>query len=226
MQGDPRSADNRAVSAPPLLPLPAAPVERPIIPASAPAAPALSPEHIAALLVARARGRKVGRAVAVARFDGWSIAAFGFLTFLFGIGTPSSMLIGGLMGVIAFVELRAAGELRRLRPDAARTLGLNQIALAGLLVCYAVWRIYLELNGAGDYAEIVAADAQLAEMLKPVESLTRLFTLALNGGIIAFALFAQGGMALYYFSRAKHVRAYIEQTPAWVITVQQAGSYV
>lgn len=185
----------------------------------------MSPEHLAALLVAQARGKKVGRAVAVARFDGWSIATFGFLTFLFGIGSPSSMLIGGLMGVIAFVELRAAGELRRLRPDAARILGLNQIALAGLLVSYAVWRIYLELNGAGDYAEIVASDPQLAEMLKPVESLTRLFTLALNGGIIAFALFAQGGMALYYFTRAKYIRAYVAQTPAWVITVQQTSGY-
>lgn len=189
-------------------------------------APVLTPEHLAALLVARARGKKVSRAVAVARFDGWSVAAFAFLTFLFGIGSPSSMLIGGLMGVIAFVELRAAAELRQMRPDAARTLGLNQMALAVLLVCYAAWRIYLEMNGAGEYAEIVAADVQLAEMLKPVQSLTRLFALALNSGIIAFAVFAQGGMALYYFSRAKHVRAYLQQTPAWVLAVQQAGGQV
>ena len=185
----------------------------------------LSAEHLRELAAAQVRGRKVGRAVAVANFDGWSVATFAFLTFLLGITSPASILLGGLMGVVAFVELRAARSLKRLQPEAARTLGLNQIALGSLLAAYAVWKIYRELTGAGDYAEIAATDAQLAEMLKPVESLTRLFTLAVYGGLVAFAALAQGGMALYYFTREKHVRAYVTQTPPWVITVQQAGSY-
>ena len=208
-------------------PLPAAAPRVPPLPAAAmpSAAPALSPEHLRELVEAQKRGRKIARALAVARFDGWSIATFGFLTFLLGITSPSSVLIGGLMGVIAFIELRSAAALKRLRPEAARTLAINQIALGSLLAAYAAWKIYREVTGAGDYAEIAATDAQLAEMLKPVESLTRLFTLALYGGLIAFAFVAQGGMALYYFTREKYFRAYVEQTPAWVITVQQTGSY-
>ena len=34
---------------------------------------------------------------------------------------------------------------------------------------------------------------------------------------------AQGGTALYYFSREKHIRAYREQTPAWIVEFQQGG---
>lgn len=186
----------------------------------------LTPEHLQQLAAAQARGRKIGRAVGVARFDGWSVATFAFLTVLLGLTSPSSLLLGGLMVLIAFVELRAARSLRRLEPGAARTLGINQIALGSLLVAYATWRIYCELTGAGAYAELAATDVQLAEMLKPVEDLTRLVTLALYGGLISFAILAQGGMALFYFTRARHVRDYVTQTPAWVVTVQQTGSYL
>ena len=208
-----------APGAPPHLAVPAAPTP------AGQATPSLSPEHLRQLSDARLRGRKIGRAIAVARFDGWSIATFAFLTFLFGIGSASSMLMGVVMGVIAFIELRSAASLKRLKPEAARTLAFNQVALASLLIAYAVWRTYCELSGKGEYAEIAASDPQLGEMLKPVEHITRLFTLCLNGGIVAFALFAQGGMAAYYLSRVKHLRDYVEKTPAWVITVQQTGSY-
>ena len=218
-------ADNGSVPThPPPLPQVQAPV---VAPVPAPAhAPTLTPDHLQQLAAARARGRKIGRAVGVARFDGWSVATFAFLTALFGLTSPSSLLLGGLMGLIAFIELRAAGRLRRLEPEAARTLGINQIALGSLLVAYATWRIYCELTGAGAYAEIAATDVQLAEMLKPVEDLTRLVTLALYGGLISFAILAQGAMALYYFTRAGHVRDYVTQTPPWVVTVQQTGSYM
>ena len=60
--------------------------------------------------------------------------------------------------------------------------------------------------------------------LGPVEGLTRLITLAIYGGMIAVAVFAQGGLALYYFTRGKYVRAYVQQTPEWVLAVQKAGS--
>ena len=190
-----------------------------------PAPPALSAEHLHQLSTAQLRGKKIGRAIAVAKFDGWSVATFAFLTAVLGITSPPSLLLGGLMGVIAFIELRSAAALKRLQPEAARTLGLNQIALGCLLAAYAAWKIYRELTGAGDYAEIAASDPQLGEMLKPVEGITRLFTLALYGGLFAFACLAQGGMALFYFSREKYVRAYVKETPQWVITVQQTGSY-
>ena len=217
MNPPPCPTDNKGVSALPTTP-PPLPTPTPV------AAPALSLEHLQQLAAAQARGRRIGRAVAVARFDGWSVATFAFFTLLFGLTSVPGVLLGGLMGVVAFVELRAAAALKRLDPAAAKTLGTNQVALALLLAGYALWRIYGELTGPGQYAEIAATDAQLADMLAPVEDLTRMLSVAVYGGIIAFALFAQGGMALYYFTRGKHVRAYLAETPAWVVTVQRAGS--
>ena len=31
------------------------------------------------------------------------------------------------------------------------------------------------------------------------------------------------GYALFYFTREKHIRAYREQTPAWIVEFQQGG---
>jgi hypothetical protein len=199
----------------------------PLPPAAAqPAVPPLSAEHLFQLEAARKAARRIRRAVAVASGDGWSVAAFAALTFVFGLGSVTSAVMGVGMGVIAFVELRAAGRLRRFDAGAARVLGFNQVALACLLVAYAVWRIYSVLTGPGEYAAYAASDPQLGQMLKPVEDLTRLISLAVYAAVVAVAVFFQGGMALYYFTRAKHVRDYLAQTPAWVIAVQQAGSFV
>jgi hypothetical protein len=61
-------------------------------------------------------------------------------------------------------------------------------------------------------------------MLTPVEGLTRLISYAMNFGLIAVALIAQGSLAAYYFSRVKYIKAYVTQTPAWIVAVQKTGS--
>jgi hypothetical protein len=178
------------------------------------------------LAAARVLGRKLARAVSVALFDGWSIATFAMVTFLLGLMSVPGMLMGAAMGVIAFFELRGAKGLRRLDPAAARSLGFNQVALGSLLIAYAVWGIVRELTGTGEYAQIAASDAQLAEMLKPVEGITRLVSLSMNLGLIAIALIAQGSLAAFYFTRVKYIRAYVTQTPAWIVAVQKTGSLI
>ena len=40
---------------------------------------------------------------------------------------------------------------------------------------------------------------------------------------MAVGVFGQGGLALYYATRAKLVRAYIEETPSWIVDMQRAG---
>ena len=81
-------------------------------------------------------------------------------------------------------------------------------------------------NGTGEYAALAASDPQLGQMLQPVEDLTRSITYAIYAGLIAVAVFAQGGLSLYYFTRGKYVRAYVAQTPEWVLAVQKAGQLV
>ena len=210
-----RGADNGDVTA-----LAQAPIPLPD------AAPPLSAEHLNQLEAARTSARRIRRAVAVAGGDGWTVAAFAALTLLFGFGSTSSAVMAAGMGAVAFVELRAAARLRRFEADAARVLGWNQVALACLLVGYALWRIHDVLTGPSPYAAHAASDPQLGRMLEPVENLTRLISLAVYGAVIAVAVFFQGGMSLYYFTRARHVREYLAQTPAWVIAVQKAGSFV
>jgi hypothetical protein len=210
---------------PPLLP-PAPPLAK-LAPAAGPTAqPPLSAEHLQQLEAARKLGRKIAKAVSVALFDGWAVATFATLTFLLGLMSVPGMLMGAGMGVVAWLELRGARGLRRLDPAAARLLGYNQVGLGSILIVYALWGIIRELTGAGEYAEMAAADPQLADMLKPVENITRMLSLGVNFGLIAVALIAQGSLAAYYFTRIKYIRAYVTQTPPWIVAVQKTGSLI
>ena len=148
---------------------------------------------------------------------------FAALTCLCSLGSVSGVLLGLGMAVVAAVELHSAKRLRRLQPQAARTLGLNQLALAAMLILYALWSIHGELTGEGAYASLKASDAQLAAMLGPIEDLTRMVVLAVYGAVIAVAVLAQGGLAVFYFSRVKHIKAYLTHTPDWILQMQRAG---
>jgi hypothetical protein len=69
------------------------------------------------------------------------------------------------------------------------------------------------------FSEIAQADPDMARTAK---SLTQQVSYGLYGGLILFAILAQGGTALYYFSREKYIRAYLEQTPDWIINMQKS----
>ncbi len=138
---------------------------------------------------------------------------FGGLTLLFGLTDLSSIALGLGMGAVAFVELRGAGRLRRLEAGAARTLGFNQVALG----------IVAQLTGPSPYQAIKSSDAQLAHMLQPIEDLSRMVMIGIYSAVIAIAFFAQGGLAIFYFSRERHVQCYVTQTPAWIVTMQRTG---
>ena len=47
---------------------------------------------------------------------------------------------------------------------------------------------------------------------------------AFYGGVIALSVLFQGGNALYYFTRRRHVEDFIAETPEWVRDVQR-GRY-
>ncbi|HEY2588199.1 MAG TPA: hypothetical protein VGI81_20820 [Tepidisphaeraceae bacterium] len=187
------------------------------------ATPQFSGENLKQLAAARAASRKIRRAVSVASFDGWTIAACGALTIGLGLGDVTSIAIGVVLGAIAFVELRSAAQLKRLKVEATRTLALNQLALATLLIVYAVWRLYVTSRPGALSAELGVNDPDVASMLGSVEDLTHLIMRAVYGGLIAIAVFAQGGLAWYYFTRTKHLKTYLAETPAWIITLQEQG---
>jgi hypothetical protein len=183
----------------------------------------LSPEHIRVLQLAQAEGRPIRRAVSVARFDGWTVATFGGLTALLGLPVIANVLIGLALLAIGAIELRAANRLRRLEPRSLRTLVINQLVLAGLLIAYSLWRIVAIQHGGAAEALGVGDDPQLKGMLGSVDDLTRSISRMVYVTLIAVAIFAQGGLALYYTRRRKVLRAYLAQTPGWVVEMQRAG---
>jgi len=227
------AADNPDVPAPPPLPSPAPPAleNAPPIPYArqigviSGASPQLSAEHLQQLAAARAAMRKISRAMAVARFDGGTIAFGAAITFMFSLGSISGMVIGAALGVIAFIELHSAARLKRLDPGSIRWLGLNQLALCGMLILYSLWSIYSELTGSGITGELKAVDPQLQQMMPGLDALARQMTLLVYGGVIVASLLAQGGMALYYFTRKKYLQTYLSQTPPWIVEMQKGGYF-
>lgn len=192
-------------------------------PSSAAEGSPLSEEHLRQLAAAGVALGKIRRVVSIARFDGWTVAIFAGLTALFGITDPTTLVIAGVMGCIAVVELRGAEKFRRLDVNAPRVLAMNQIALGSLLILYAVGRIYAELTGPGIYEALAAADPQLSRMLQPVQELTHTIALAAYGALILVAVAAQGGLALFYFTRQKLLAAYLRQTPAWITSLHRSA---
>ncbi len=183
----------------------------------------LSAEHLRQMQDARQRAKTIRRCITVANFDGWSVGVFGALTLLFGVFTVTGWLLGGGMLAVAYVELSTVPSLKRLEPSAARRLGWNQLALAALLLSYAGWSLYGAWYGPNPFASTIAAAPEAAQMLAPYASLARLISVAVYIALAAIAIFAQGGTALYYFTREKHIRAYRERTPGWIVEMQRSG---
>ena len=182
----------------------------------------LSPDHRQALLAANLRAKKIRGAIGVAAFNGWSVAVFAVLSLPFAFGSWSSLIVVAGLGLVAYNEFRGRNGLRRFDPAAARLLGWNQLGLWALLVGYSAWSIGCAFVGPNPYEDILRSNPDVAA-LSPgsLGSLYITVTLAVYGGVIIAATLMQGLNAWYYFSREKHVRAYLDETPKWVVDVHR-----
>lgn len=196
-------------------------------PPPAPNSPFTAPptrEHLEQLATAKQQFRKVGRAIKVANFDAWTVAIFGGLTFIVALASVNvvGLLLGGGMSVVAYIEFVNTAKLRRLELDAPKKLAINQLALGSLLMGYAVYSLltppsmaqYADLAGAGQMGDKMASD--LTQMTTMIYNLVYV-------ALIAIAIGAQGGTALFYLSRKRHLLGYLQQTPPWILEMQRAG---
>jgi len=188
-----------------------------------PTAIQLTPQQFRELADARAAGKYVRRAIAVATFDGWALAAFAMVNCICGLADFQSFIIGVALGGLAYVEIRGAAQLRRLDESAPRRLGINQILLGTLLAVYAIWKIYEYLHGPSPYAALSQADPKVG---KRFEDMFTSMAVAFYGCLIMFAIVAQGGAALFYFTREKYLKEYRQRIPAWILQMQKTGVMV
>jgi hypothetical protein len=188
-----------------------------------PAGGPLSPHDLQILVDARLRAKKIRRAVTVARFDGWTIGIFAALTLLGSAISFSwiALALGVGMAAVAAIELRGAQALAALDLRAPKRLAFNQFFLGALLFAYAAWSLWSIWRNPGQFFPEIAQTPELATMLGSIEDISKLIGLALYGTLILVAITVQGGTALFYLSRARYLRAYIEQTPPWVIEMQR-----
>jgi len=177
----------------------------------------LTPGQLAAVAAARHRGRKIRRATAVAAVSGWTTAVFASLTLLCGLFSVAALALGIGLAAVAFVELRGARQLRRFRLSAPRALAFNQMVLCGILLAYAAWGVAHALLAPSPYETYLAGGGQVADVLEPIDRLQRAAVIAFYTLLIGFSLLAQGCMSAYYFSRRRHLLAYMNRTPKWVL---------
>jgi hypothetical protein len=149
----------------------------------------------------------------IAAFNGWSIAACSVISLVIALGSFSllGLFITAALAAIAFLELRGRRRLLKLDPDACRLLGWNQFFFMLVIVGYCVWRLWevyqhpgmpIEYPGQG----ISRDDWELLEeLIVPI----LLFT---YGSIIVATILVQGGNAVYYFTRRRHVLAHLAET--------------
>ena len=190
---------------------------------SPPAGP-LSDEQLQVLVSAKVQRKKLDRAAAVAATSGWITAVLAALGAPFALFGPEAAVMVLGMATVAYHEFKGRRLLKALDFAAPRLLGFNQLAFAGLIIAYSIWQIYGALTGEGYYAQAIANEPMLADTLEPLEELYTFISLAVYATLIVGTILFQGGTAWYYFSRAKHMRAYVKQTPAWVIDMLRQGA--
>lgn len=101
-------------------------------------------------------------------------------------------------------------------------LAFNQLALGVFLVAYAIW----SLHAAGSASSSVLpgiSDPQLVDLLGPTDGLVREINELVYGSVIAIGVGVQGMAALFYFRCEKSIRAYLRDTPDWIVRLQAAG---
>ena len=122
------------------LPTPPTTPSLPSTPASGP----LSAAHLGELKAARGRAKKIRRVVAVAMFNGWTLAFAAAISLVILVFDRSliNLVLVAIITVFAVNELRGAAGVKRFEPASARMMGWNQLALAGAVLVYCSWRIW------------------------------------------------------------------------------------
>jgi hypothetical protein len=179
------------------------------------------------IAAAKIRARKIRKAAAVAGFNGWTTGILAVCSAPFALfGLPGLLITAG-MSLVAFNEFQGRRRLLQFDGEAPAFLGWNQIGFLALIAAYCCWMLFVGLTSEGPFAAEFEAKPELRVAFDSVDEFDQyyriLMTVVYGTGIVLSVIF-QGLNAIYYFTRQKHVQAYVQQTPAWVIDLQRLAS--
>ena len=184
----------------------------------------LTQEHHHELALATGRAKRIRKAARVAAFNGWVTGIFAAVSAPFALFSMAGFLVTVGLTLIAYNEFQGRKRLLQFDPSSSTLLGWNQVALLTLIIVYCLWMLLTGLTGAGPFAAEMEANPEIAAALGPLDEfdyLYKVLVVAVYGTVIVLSAIFQGLNALYYFTRRKHVEAYVQETPDWVLDVQR-----
>jgi hypothetical protein len=191
-----------------------------------PAVPAISDAQRIEIARGAERERRFLFARKLASFNGVGVGIFALFALLSAAMDPSSLLLALPLAAIAFVELNGGQRVARYERKGLVQLVCNQVALIALVSIYALVRIFTALDGGSPVNEMLAqsgvapADLDLSALSAEVgdfDAMYRTAVTAFYSVVIAATALAQGGCALYYYSRLRHLDHFLAETPRWVV---------
>ncbi len=179
------------------------------------ATPAIDPDVMQA---ARTSRRRLDRVASVAGFNAWSYALLAGLSGLVSLLDPSHLWAVGVLAVFAGLEFRGRAALRRLEPAGPRRLATNQWLVLGATVSYCGWHAW---TAQSPLAAEATGDSQVDAMLEDISA--GLAPLVAGVYLTAGALSAVwlAALAQYYRRAGVRLRAYLRDTPAWLVDAQR-----
>lgn len=194
--------------------MPARPVEGGVFRPAPSSVPPPTAEQLRVLMRAAETRRPIRAAASKARFSAVTTLIIGLLGLPFMVlsFSWSSMAITLGVCVIGAIEYVGYRRLRLGLPSAANFLACNQLAFLGLISAYCVFQMLTFSTAELDAAIGSQTPPEVSQL---VGSLAPLVTVGFYSLVIVMSIVFQGGLAMYYFTRRKYLRAYEQDTPAW-----------
>jgi hypothetical protein len=193
------------------------------IPLADPASP-LDEMQFLVLRQAVIRRRPIRRAARVARWSAWTILVIGLAGWPVLLLAPSLSSLVVVCGICAIgvMEYIGAGKLQRGQRDAPAFLARNQLIFVILIAAYCVYQMITfssdEMQAA---AGLSGKDSELMGL--GGSDLKRMFDVMMPVAVYGFyslvmlvSAVCQGGLALYYITRRKHIEVFERDAPPWV----------
>ncbi len=185
----------------------------------------LTTAHFQEVARADKRAKLIRKAARVASFNGWTTAVIAALSAPFALFSIAGCLVTVVLSVVAWNEFRGQNRLNKFDPSAATLLGWNQLGFLLMILLYCGWMIFTGINDKDSFTAELNSNPELSGLLgssDQVGSLYELLVYAVYGTVIALSVIFQGLTALYYFTRRKHIEAYVRATPEWIRNLQRA----